>query len=99
KLVARWIDGDRIAGLERRALGEKQRKPFEAGAADGVDLPVAGDHVSEPRLQGGAQRELVGGAELAALGKRTVAAEDEQCAEQQHGARRAAPLQTTQAAR
>ena len=51
KLVAREIEADRLAGLERGALGEKQGEALQPGLADAVDLGVAGDDVGEPGLQ------------------------------------------------
>ena len=56
ELVLAGIDPDRIAGFERGALREEQRQPLQAGAADAVDLVVAGDDVGEARLQRRAQR-------------------------------------------
>ena len=43
KLVARDVEADRVAGLERGALREKQRQALQAGLADVVHLGVAGD--------------------------------------------------------
>ena len=59
ELVLAGIDPDRIAGFERGALREEQRQPLQAGAADAVDLVVAGDDIGEAGLQRRAQRRGV----------------------------------------
>src|SRR5579864_1649493 len=51
QLVARDIEADRVAGLERGALGEEERQAGEAGFADIVDLGIAGDHIGELGLE------------------------------------------------
>ena len=58
KLVAGDVEADRLAGLERGALGEEQREALQAGLADAVDLGVAGDDVGEPRLDRGLHGEV-----------------------------------------
>src|SRR6266540_1742435 len=60
KLVARGVETDRLARLERGALGEEQGEALQPGLADAVDLGVAGDDVGEPRLERGSQGLLVG---------------------------------------
>ncbi len=59
EFVVRRIDADRIAGLQRGPLGEHLREAAQPGAADVVDLGVAGDDVGEVGRVDGMQRELV----------------------------------------
>ena len=51
ELVAREVEADRLAGLERGALREEQRQALQAGLADVVDLGVAGDDIGEAGLR------------------------------------------------
>src|SRR6202035_5722275 len=51
QLVAGDVQPNRIAGLERGALGEEKRQSGEAGFADIVDLGIAGNHISKLGLE------------------------------------------------
>ena len=58
ELVARRIEPDRLAGLERGALRQEQGEALQAGLADTIDLGIAGDDVGEPCFERRAQRLL-----------------------------------------
>ena len=60
ELIAADIDADRIAGLERGALGQKQGQALQAGFAHGIRLGVAGHDIGEVGLDGGLGGELIG---------------------------------------
>ena len=50
QLVAFDVDGERLGGLDRGAAVERPGQSDEAGAADRVDLAIAGPHISEAEL-------------------------------------------------
>ena len=76
---ARFSPEHGLAGLERGALGEKQRQSLQAGFGDAVDLGVAGEHIGEPcserALHGRfiALGTLLGGSLLGTLRARAIA--------------------------
>ena len=59
QFVMRRIDADGIAGLERGALGEEQRQSRHARLDDGIDVGIAGDDISQPRLRDRLDREII----------------------------------------
>ena len=61
QFVARRIDADGIAGLQRGALRQEQRQSGQAGLDDGIDVGIAGDDIGEPGLRHRLDGELVVG--------------------------------------
>ena len=51
KLVVGDIEPDRIAGLQRGTLRQKERQAGEAGFADAIDVGIAGDDIGKLGLQ------------------------------------------------
>src|SRR5215471_5911093 len=74
ELVVLQIDADRIASLERGALGQEGGEARKACFADQIGLAVARHHVGEVCFEGRSRCELVGrsvgGVQLAARGER-----------------------------
>ena len=61
QFVPLGVDADRLARLQRRALGKNVREARQARPAGGVDLAVAGDDVGQMGLADGLHGELVAG--------------------------------------
>ncbi len=98
ELVARRIDADGIAGLQRGALGQEQRQPVHPRLDDGVDVGIARHDIGEAGLRHRLHRELVRGTVGACRRGRQRRQASEHKGEQDHCGRGAAAQQRGKAA-
>ena len=61
QLVALDVDGERLGGLDRGAAVERPGQSDQPGAADRIDLAIAGPHIGEAQLGGRADDKRVVG--------------------------------------